>query len=180
MADDFSPIAKFRSLSGAARTSSRLLLSALTALGALWVSEIHQALSWALFKEQYLGLFFALALTNIFIGVKARASEPGKRVPWYDWLLAVTSLLVGGYVTVMYPTIAYRLGVLSLDRWLLGSLAVILILEAARRVVGWALVWIAATFILYAKFAYLFPGILNGKGSSWPRISSFSISECSP
>ena len=42
----------------------------------------------------------------------------------------------------MYPTIAYRLGVLSPERWILGGLAILLILEATRRVAGWALVWV--------------------------------------
>jgi TRAP transporter 4TM/12TM fusion protein len=82
-------------------------------------------------------------------------------------------LLAGGYVTIMYPTIAYRLGVLSPERWLLGGMAILLILEATRRVVGWALVWIAVPIILYAKFAYLLPGILNSRGSSWQRIASY-------
>jgi TRAP transporter 4TM/12TM fusion protein len=73
----------------------------------------------------------------------------------------------------MYPAIAYRLGILSPERWLLGGLAVLLILEATRRVAGWALVWVAAACILYAKFAYIFPGLLYAQGSSWQRIASY-------
>jgi TRAP transporter 4TM/12TM fusion protein len=73
----------------------------------------------------------------------------------------------------MYPTIAYRLGILSLDRVLLGGLAILLILEATRRLAGWALVWVAVSVILYAKFAFLFPGILYAKGSSWERIATY-------
>jgi TRAP transporter 4TM/12TM fusion protein len=139
----------------------------------LWASDIHEIFWWTFFKEQYLGLFFALALANVFISIKARAGAPDSDIPWHDWLMAAASLLVGGYVTVMYPTIAYRLGILSIERWLLGGLTIVLILEAARRVVGWALVWIAAAFILYAKFTDLFPGMLNAKGSSWPRIATY-------
>ena len=73
----------------------------------------------------------------------------------------------------MYPTIAYRLGVLSPDRWILGGLAILLILEATRRIAGWGLVWCAVPCILYAKFAYLFPGLLYAKGSSWERIATY-------
>jgi TRAP transporter 4TM/12TM fusion protein len=65
------------------------------------------------------------------------------------------------------------LGVLAPERWLLGGMTILLILEATRRVVGWALVWIAVPIILYAKFAYLLPGILNSRGSSWQRIASY-------
>lgn len=152
---------------------ARLFLCSLTLLGALWALEIHDALQWTFFKEQYLGLFFAVALSSIFITVKARPTDPNDRIPWFDWMLAAGSLIVGGYVMIMYPTIAYRLGVLSIERWLLGGLAILLILEATRRVVGWALVCIAVPIILYAKFAYIFPGILNSRGSSWQRIASY-------
>ncbi|MBI2090047.1 MAG: TRAP transporter fused permease subunit, partial [Deltaproteobacteria bacterium] len=173
MSDDLSPATKFRSLSGPPRAVMLGFLFALTILGSLWALEIHNSLSWAFFKEQYLGLFLALALVSIFLGVKARKKEPGNYVPWYDWFLAMGGLLVGGYVTIMYPTIAYRLGILSPDRWILGGLAILLVLEATRRLVGWSLVSLALAFILYAKFAYLFPGQLYAKGSSWERIASY-------
>jgi TRAP transporter 4TM/12TM fusion protein len=173
VADDLAPNAKFRTLTGAAAALARLFLCTLTILGALWSLGIHDTLEWTFFKEQYLGLFFAIAMGGIFLCVKSRPTEKGIGIPWYDWMLAGASLLAGGYVTVMYPTIAYRLGVLSPERWLLGGMAILLILEATRRVVGWALVWIAVPIILYAKFAYLLPGILNSRGSSWQRIASY-------
>jgi TRAP transporter 4TM/12TM fusion protein len=173
MSDDYVLTSKFRALSGWPRTLLRGLLYALTLLGALWALEIHHSLSLAFFKEQYLSLFLALGLASIFLGVKARDQELGDKIPWYDWLLAGCGLLVGLYVTVMYPTIAYRLGVLTPDRWILGGLAILLILEATRRIAGWGLVWCAVPCILYAKFAYLLPGLLYAKGSSWERIASY-------
>ncbi len=173
MSDDFALTTKFRSLTGAPAQLARLLLCALTLLGALWALDIHEALSWTFFKQQYLGFFFALALASIFITVKVRSSDPDDLIPWYDWLLALAGLTVGGYVTVMYPTIAYRLGVLSPERWILGGMAILLILEATRRIAGWALVWITVPIIFYAKFAYLLPGILNANGSSWQRIATY-------
>ena len=173
MTDDFATVTKFRLLTGPPKMLVRGFLFALTILGSLWALELHNALAWAFFKEQYLGLFLALALVSIFLGIKARKKEPGNYVPWHDWLLATLGLLIGGYVTILYPTIAYRLAVLSPDRWLLGGLAILLILEATRRLVGWSLVSLAVVFILYAKFAYLFPGQLYAKGSSWERIASY-------
>ena len=173
MSDDSAHVTKFRSLSGPAKTAVRVLLSALTLIGALWALEVHHSLPWAFFKEQYLGLFLALALGSTFLSIKAREGEPGDRVPWYDWILALGGLLVGGYVTIMYPTIAYRLGVLSPDRWILGGLAILLVLEATRRVAGGTLACIALACILYAKFAYLLPGLFYGKGSSWERIAAY-------
>ncbi len=173
MTDDFNPATKFRSLTGAARATERILVLALALVGAAWAGEVHSFLNLTFFKEQFLGLFFALGLAGVFLRVKVRISESDDRVPWYDWLFCAGSLLTGGYIMVMYPTIAYRLGVLSPERWLLGGLAVLLILEATRRVAGWALVWVAVACILYAKFAYILPGLLYAQGSSWQRIATY-------
>ena len=173
MSDDFNPATKIRSLSGSAKFFERTFLFTLTLVSSVWAGEIHVFLNLTFFKEQFLGLFFALGMACVFLRVKARLHERGDRVPWYDWLGCFGSLVAGAYITVMYPSIAYRLGVLSPERWLLGGLAVLLILEATRRVAGWALVWVGVTCILYAKFAYVFPGLLYAQGSSWQRIASY-------
>ena len=164
---------KFRSLTGASRAVERTLLLALTLVGAAWALEVHQLLGRAIFREQYLGLFLALGLGAVFLGVKSHPLSPAHRVPWYDWLLSLGGLAVGGYVAVLYPTIAYRLGVPTPDKVWLGALAILLTLEATRRLVGWVMVTLGAVFILYAKFAYLLPGPLAAKGSSWERIAVY-------
>jgi TRAP transporter 4TM/12TM fusion protein len=161
---------KFRTLSGPAGTFERGLLATLTFVGALWAAEVHHFLPFAFFREQYLGLFLALGLAGVFVGVKPWPRAPGDHVPWYDALLAVAGAAVGLYVTVFYPTIAYQLSVLTWDKVVLGALAVVLVLEATRRLVGWIMVALGGVFILYANLAWLFPGLLEGKGSTWPRI----------
>jgi TRAP transporter 4TM/12TM fusion protein len=164
---------KFRRLSGAARRVERTLLVALTLISATWATQVHHRLPWAFFNEQFLGLFLGVALASVFVAVKARGREAGDRVPGYDWALSALGLVVGGYVAVMYPTIAYRLGELTPDRVVLGASAVLLVLEAARRLAGGTLAWVALACILYAKFAWLFPSLLYAKGSSWSRIVSY-------
>jgi TRAP transporter 4TM/12TM fusion protein len=164
---------KFRALTGVPQALECALLALLTLVGALWSLEVHHYLPVAFFKEQYLGFFLALALAAVFVGVKARATEAPGRVPWYDWLLALGGAGVGLYITVLYPRIAYQLGVATWDKVGLGALAILLVLEATRRLVGWVMVGLGAAFILYAKFAFLFPGLLGGKGSSWERIAVY-------
>src|SRR5215475_189868 len=166
-------IARFRTLDGSARVAERALLIALTSLGAAWATQVHHHLPVTFFNEQYLGLFFALGLAPIFLLVRAGERAPNDRVPWYDWVLCLASLVVGGYVTVAYPRIAYSLGELSWDRVALGAAAILLILDGVRRLAGWALMWIAVGCILYAKFAYLLPGVFYAKGSTWSRIAVY-------
>ena len=173
MSDDQSPSTKFRSLSGFASLADRTLLLLLTLSGGAWASQVQTYLNLTFFKEQFLGLFFGLGVAGVFLRVKVRPGEPGRAVPWYDWIGCVGSLLAGGYVMVMYPSIAYRLGILSPERYLLGGLAVLLILEATRRVAGSVLAGLGAVCILYAKFGYLLPGILYTQGFSWQRIAIY-------
>ena len=164
---------RFRTLTGGPSKILRTLLISLTVLGSLWALEIHNHFEITFFKQQYLALFLALALGSVFIAVKATPKQPGDGVPWYDWLLALGGLAIGLYVTVMYPTIAYRLGILSPDRWIFGGLALILILEATRRVAGGTLTWLALGVILYTRFAEWMPGIFYAKSASWGRIASY-------
>jgi TRAP-type uncharacterized transport system fused permease subunit len=145
--------AKFRALTGPARTVERALLIALTLVGGTWAAQLHHALPVALFNEQYLGLFLALGLAPVFLAVRASARAPADAVPWYDGLAPLGSLLAGGSIVVFYPSIAYSLAVLSWDKLALGALAMALVLESVRRLAGWALMWIAAACILYAKLA---------------------------
>jgi TRAP-type uncharacterized transport system fused permease subunit len=166
-------VAKFRTLDGPARVAERVLLLALTVVGGLWATQIHHYLPFAFFNEQYLGLFLALGLAPVFVCTRASSWAPQTSVPWYDWLLAAAALLVGGYIAVMYPTIAYTLGIVSWDKLLLGAAAILLVLEGVRRIAGWALMWIAVACLLYAHFAWLFPGILNARGSAWQRIAVY-------
>jgi TRAP transporter 4TM/12TM fusion protein len=173
MSDDFNPALKFRALDGAAKIVERSIIFAVTLVSAAWAGELHVFANLTFFKEQFLGLFFALGLAGVFLRVKASPTESGDKIPWYDWIGVIGSLIAGGYITVLYPSIAYRLGILAPERWLLGGFTVLLILEATRRIAGWALVWVGVTCILYAKFAFLFPGLLYAQGSSWARIASY-------
>src|SRR5216117_1328820 len=164
---------KFRALDGAARGIERVVLMAVTVAGAFWALGLQYHLPFALFNEQYLGLFLGLGLAGAFIVVKAHPAAPHDRVPWYDWIAAAAGLGVGLYIAVLYPLISYTLASLSWDRLLPAMVALALILEATRRIAGWALMWIALACILYAKFGWLLPGLLYAKGSSWGRIAVY-------
>ena len=164
---------RFRTLTGVPAKTLRSLLISLTVLGSLWALEIHNYFQITFFKQQYLSLFLALALGSVFIAVKTYPQQAGDRVPWYDWLLALGGMAIGLYVTILYPTIAYRLGILSPDRWIFGGLALILVIEATRRVAGGTLAWLALGVILYTRFAEFMPGIFYSKSPSWARIASY-------
>ena len=165
--------ARYRSLTPFPAAIERTLVIALALLGAAWALELQHYLPFAVFKEQYLALMIVIALVGVFIRVKARSGEQRAGVPWYDWVAAVASAIVGGYVLVNYRDLVYDLGSLVTHRYILGAIAVVLVLEATRRATGWTLVILGLLFIFYAKFSSLFPGVLNVPDTDWRRLAIY-------
>ncbi|MDR7481146.1 MAG: TRAP transporter fused permease subunit [Armatimonadota bacterium] len=166
-------VGRYRLLTGRPRRVQQLLLVLLPVAGILQAVNAPAALGIAIFREQYLGLFMGLALPVTFLSVPATARASRTSAPWYDWLLAVAGAAAGGYVAVFFPAIAHALAVLTPDKWGLGAVAVVLFLEAARRVAGRAVAGLVLAFILYAKFAWLFPGLLQGPRVGWERLAVY-------
>jgi TRAP transporter 4TM/12TM fusion protein len=82
-------------------------------------------------------------------------------------------MAVGLYIFVYYPAIVNSLGDISSERVFLGCVTVLLLAEASRRLVGWPLVIIAACFLFYALFAYIFPGDFYGRGWTINRLATY-------
>ena len=162
-----------RELSGFAGWLAKLVLVALPISGIFFLFNLPQQIGWLVFNEQYLGLFLALSLCATFLLIPAGKWDKSQRVPWYDWLGALAGLVVGLYLFVQYPQLVNSLGEISPERAVLGSITILLLAEAVRRLVGWPLVIIALCFLLYALFAYLFPGDFYGRGWSVSRLATY-------
>jgi TRAP transporter 4TM/12TM fusion protein len=164
---------RFRELKGPPGVISRALLMGITISGALYILDIPQYFGKVFFRQQYLGLFLFFLLPAIFLLRPATNKASRDKLPWYDMVFALLGVVIGGYVLIFYPKILSYIGFISTDRIILGTIAVVLVLEGTRRMVGWPLVIIALIFIFYARFSYIFPGILWGRGFSWERISIY-------
>lgn len=164
---------KYRQLSGIGRFFSAVFLGAIPILCLIYTLDIHTRLGYSPYKEQYLGLFLALALSSTFLNIPARKTSPKDKVPWYDVLLVLLSFVVAGNVALFYPDLIIMLGLAKPAQAIMGAIAILLLLEAVRRVIGIPLLVIGVAFILYARFSYLFPGLLYARGVSWRRLFSF-------
>ncbi len=161
-----------RRLQGLAQTAEVVALVAAPLAGVLFILQVPSYLGLAIFREQYVGLLLAFTLAATFLGTPA-SPRARRGVPWYDWVLAAASLVVGGYVALRYPAIAHTLAVLTVDKWLLGVAAVLLLLEATRRLSGPAVALVGLGFVLYARFADLFPPPLTGTPARWERLFTY-------
>ena len=164
---------KYRSLSGLSRGVSTALLAAMPLLLIVYILDIHTYMGLAFYKEQYLGIFLALFLGSTFINLPGSKASARNKVPWYDALLAVICFTIFGNVALFYPDLVIRVGFADMSQAIMGLIAIILVFEAVRRIIGYPLVIIGLALVFYARFAYVFPGLLNARGVSWRRLFSF-------
>ena len=152
------------------RLLQRLLLMAIPILSLLFGFNVPSRMGMAILQEQFLGVILIAVLASVFIARPATARSSRTRIPWYDTILVLLSVAVGGYLAVYYPRIVNDIGVMTPDKVILGTIALVLVMEASRRITGWVLLIISAVFIFYAHFSYLFPGMLYARGIPWSRI----------
>jgi len=158
--------------SKAVRLLTRVLLTALPVVGVFFIMDTPTYLGWEVLREQYYGIVLAIVLSSVFLLAPFKRGSDRKKVPWYDFIFSFLGFAVGLYVAVLYPQILWRLGVVTPDRVIMSTLAIVLILEAARRLTGWVLPILALIFILYGRFAWLAPGLLQGPGIPWDRLAN--------
>jgi TRAP transporter 4TM/12TM fusion protein len=162
-----------RELSGPVLWAANSALVALPLVGVFFLLDIPQKINWLVFNEQYMGLFLALSLFATFLLVPARGKKDRDYVPWYDLIPALAGLGVGLFIFLQYPKLVDTLGEITTEKIVLGSITILLLAEGTRRLIGWPLVIIAACFIFYALFAYLFPGDFYGRGWAIPRLATY-------
>lgn len=91
-----------------------------------------------------------------------------------DTLLVIGSITIGLYIIDQYHVLTFRDGNPNLADMLLGIVAIILVLEATRRVIGWTLPLVAVAFVVYAYWGPNMPGIFGHRGYDWGRILQHS------
>ena len=142
-----------------------------------WVAvcfSIFVIYAMATFNIQELKLFslflaFTLALT--FIRYPLHPKKPdAKGLLLIDVLLALLSFSIAAYIWIDYWEFIFRVGIPTHLDIFFSIVAIILIFEATRRTVGWALIIIAFIFLLYTFFGQYLPAPLSHKGYGIERI----------
>ncbi|MFJ7648720.1 TRAP transporter permease [Lysinibacillus sp. NPDC097279] len=113
-------------------------------------------------------LGFGLAL--IFLLFPARRKAPKHKIAWFDYILSLLSVVVGSYWALNYTELVNRNGTITQLDFLVGLIAVVLVLEAARRAVGLPIMIIATCFLIYAYFGPYFPAFMAHRGQDFESI----------
>lgn len=96
-----------------------------------------------------------------------------KNVSLVDIIFTILGMFSCIYIFINYTSISMQGGLSIGFQYLIGIMAVLLILEACRRAIGIALPILAIIFILYARFGSYITGIWGHRGLSIERIFGF-------
>ncbi|MDQ3691909.1 MAG: TRAP transporter fused permease subunit [Chloroflexota bacterium] len=162
-----------------ARTLSGWPRRVVWALGVgLSLYAIYWVLAWfgTITANIYIPAFAAVALAMTFLVYRGWArhreaveeDRPDNPHP-VDWILAVLAAVPMVYAIVFYEEFSRRAVVPTDLDVAMGLLAIILILEATRRTVGWIMVIVVALFIAYAYFGPILPDVIAHRGYALPR-----------
>jgi TRAP transporter 4TM/12TM fusion protein len=123
-------------------------------------------------------LFLGFILPIVFIKYPARRSSTKTIPTFFDILLSLLSLACVLIIAFDVKRILWRIPfldkVLSRDVFT-GIVIIFCVIEACRRIIGWTLVILTCTFIAYALWGNLLPGMLAHGGTTLTRLIEYLI-----
>ncbi len=134
-----------------------------------------------LLREQtHRGVHMALVLGLIFLVFSANRKpastvasgwwHPGG-VPLYDWALFGAAVVSSLYLPAIFHDIAFKTGNPDPIDVAMGTILTLVVIEATRRTMGWALVIICVGFLAYAFAGPWMPGLLVHPGTTWSQLA---------
>ena len=134
------------------------------ALFTLWTAA-YGTLPSQVVRAMHVG--FLLLLTFGLVANLVAKTAPAKA---FFWALGMAGFLTGIYNWVFYADLIRRTGFLTTWDLVVGTSAVVLVFEAARRILGWPLALIAGIFLAYCFFGQHLPAPLIHRGYDFELI----------
>lgn len=141
----------------------------------LTVFQVYTAATIPLAPQLQRSIHLGIGLGLLFLLYPARVSGVSRRTPpWYDVVLAALGLAAGLYHVIFYHELLARTGINTTTDFVVAGVAVLLVLEATRRVAGWPMVIVAGGFLAYALWGNYLPGLFGHRGLSLQRVLEHS------
>ncbi|HUG48672.1 MAG TPA: TRAP transporter fused permease subunit [Candidatus Limnocylindria bacterium] len=164
-----------RKLSGWPDLVVKLSAAALSLLALYWVFN-------PITRQLYLALFLLGVLSLTFLAFRGwgrtqvvRDSGRADNPNLIDWLLSGTAILATGYVVLDWNGFFRRSVIPTELDLIVGTVLLLLVLEATRRTVGWVVPAICVGFLAYGYLGPLFPEPFDSASYSWQRIVGHDV-----
>lgn len=109
-------------------------------------------------------------LAGLAVIVAILLGSPKDWVPPWEWALAVVAALSSLYIFVYYREIGQRVGAPIMQDYVVSVIGLLLLLEAARRSLGPALMVVASVFLVYTFLGPYMPEIIAHKGNNLSEV----------
>ena len=116
-------------------------------------------------------LSFGISLVFLLCPTKKAWIRGGKVNP-LDLGLAILAAIPPIYILVNYQSLILRAGTVTTTDFIIGLLGIVMVLEAARRIVGTSIVAVVILFLAYGYFGPYMPGPLAHRGLSLEQMVS--------
>ncbi len=168
----FPPIAsKARTLSGLFAVAYGLIAAAFS----IWY--MYTSGFGLVSTESNRGIYLLLTAVLVFLGVPARAGSPKHRPSVVDIVFIVLTVASIGYWMDQYvPYAMFRVSDPNLWDFWMGFIAIVVVLETSRRVLGPVIPIIAILFLMQLYYGPYLPGKLSHSGLPVDRIIEFTFS----
>src|SRR6266567_9222559 len=110
---------------------------------------------------------FLLLLAFLIYPISSKADR--HRIAWYDAILGVVAFALAFYHWIFEAELIQR-GEPLLADLVVGTIVIVLVFEAARRVLGLALPIVCATFLAYGMFGQYLPAAIAHRGYGFDQI----------
>ncbi|UFJ43186.1 TRAP transporter permease [Brevibacillus humidisoli] len=120
-------------------------------------------------------IHLAFGLGLIYLLYPARSKSDKTKIGIGGILLSIVAFLIPLYWVYDYDGLVLRTGRYTELDLIIGGIGILLVIEAARRVVGWPITIIASLFLLYSYLGPYMPGFLEHSGKDLDRIIGHSF-----
>jgi len=121
------------------------------------------------------GLYIGFTFVLVIILYPATKKSPQHRLTVVDFLLLAAAIAVIAYFVIEYPKMTFRAGEVTTTDMVFSIIALVVTLEVTRRTLGNTLPIIAIVFLIYAYFGPYMPAIIDHRGFSIERITTYQF-----
>lgn len=145
------------------------------AIAVLWSSfQLYTATTGLLPPLQQRSLHVGFALVLIYLLYPMSKKDHSNKVKLYDFFFIVCSVYCVYYLFANFNALMFRAGAYNQTDLIVSCIAVLIVIEATRRVAGPILVGVSVFFLCYALFGNYFPGFFAHGGYSVKRIATYA------
>jgi TRAP transporter 4TM/12TM fusion protein len=163
-AEEFEEHGKKRDLSG-------LALKIIVALALIFstyqlIVAAFAPLSSLVMRSLHVGFLLMMS----FLLYPAFKNGSHNRIPWYDWVLGLGGFALGTYQWIFEADLIQHAGNPTLPDLVVGTIMVVMVFEAVRRILGPALPIVCGSFLLYGLLGQYLPDVIAHRPFDFSQI----------